>query len=318
MRAPYDDGLVGSRLSHYHLDAPIGSGATGTVYRARDERLQRDVAVKVLCGGFSGGDWPRTLVDEARILSRLNHPNIAAVYDVDRARGRDFLVLELVPGLTLEELLVCGPLSSFEVVRLGAQMARGLAAAHAAGIIHRDIKPANIKITPEGELKLLDFGVAELVRDQRTTTPGTTQIRQGGPLGTVAFMSPEQLRGDPVDERSDIFSAGAVLYQMVTARPAFPQRQLACLIDAVLNLDPVCPRVINVSLTTALEVVVLKALRKNRDRRYQSATALGAALEEATNDGNRITRRLTSYARRWWSAVRRAGRVPAGAQILRT
>ena len=270
--------LVGTRLSHYCVCDPVGSGGMGTVYRARDERLQRDVAVKVLRPGFTDGALRRAVLDEARILSRLNHPNIGAVYDVDSVGGHDFLVLEFVPGLTLDERLADGPLPACETKRLGAQMARGLAAAHAADVIHRDVKPANIRITPSGELKLLDFGVAKLLRDPRTPSPAPTE-RLAGPLGTVPYMSPEQLRGEAVDARSDIFSAGAVLYQMVTGQPAFPQKQLACLVDAVLNLDPVRPRLLNPTIPRSLESVVLRALQKRPSCRFQTAIELAEALE---------------------------------------
>ena len=290
--------LAGSRLSHYCLHAPIGSGGMGTVYRARDERLQRDVAVKVLIPGLTDGELRRTLLDEARILSRVNHPNVGAVYDAGSIAGHDFLVLELVPGLTLDELLARGPLSAAEARRLGAQIARGLAAAHAAGIVHRDVKPANIKVTPSGELKLLDFGVAKLLRDPRTPSPATTDRTLTGPLGTVPFMAPEQLRGDAVDERSDVFSAGTVLYQMVTGRPAFPETQLACLVEAVLNVDPVRPRTLNPTIPRSLEAVVLKALQKVPAARYQSAEELLEALEAPpARAGSRLSQIL-----RTWSA----------------
>lgn len=318
MAVGHNDDLVGMTLSHYRLCAPLGSGGMGTVYRARDERLGRDVAVKVLIDNVTTEDGRRSLIDEARILSRLTHPNIAAVYDVDRARGRDFLVLEFVPGITLDELLTGGALQPTEVVRLGVQMARGLAAAHEAGIIHRDVKPANIKMTPSGELKLLDFGVAVLLSDPRTPAP---TARTAGPLGTVPFMSPEQFRGDPVDARSDIFSAGAVLYQMATGRAAFPQRQLACLIDAVLNLEPVAPRVISSTVPVGLERVVLKALRKAPPDRYQTAMDLAYALETALRDAPGVTRWVTMSVRRLWkhaTSTSRGRRVHPSTEYLQT
>lgn len=293
------DPLVGTRLAHYRLCAAVGSGAMGTVYRAHDEHLRRDVAVKILHTG-TDGELRRSLVNEARMLSRLNHRNIAAVYDMGAAAGREFVVLEFVPGCTLEELLAGGPLRPHEVTRLGAQMARGLAAAHAEGVIHRDVKPANIKVTPAGELKLLDFGVAEVTRDSRTALSFTSD--QPGPLGTVPFMSPEQVRGDIVDHRSDIFSAGSVLYQMATGRLPFPQGQLASLVDAVLNLEPVRPGAINPEVRGPLESVVLRALRKRPEERYASAAHLAAALEEpALQWTTQATRRATT--RRWWNLI---------------
>jgi serine/threonine protein kinase len=269
----------------------------GSVYRARDERLERDVAVKILLPGLSDASVRRSLVEEARILSRLNHPNIGAVYDIGKAEGRDFIVLEFVPGATLEDLVAAGPLTPAEVARLGLQMARALSAAHAEGVIHRDIKPANLKVTPSGELKLLDFGIAKLVRDPRTLA--VTDHTAMGPLGTVPFMSPEQLRGEVVDERSDIFSAGAVLYQMATGRPPFPQRQLGRLIDAVLNQDPARLRVAKPGQYGPLEGVVLRSLQKRPEHRYQSATELAAGLEQALTVLAR-TRRVAWTKRCWW------------------
>jgi serine/threonine-protein kinase len=291
----------------------------GTVYRAHDEHLRRDVAVKVLRTVLADGELRRSLVNEARVLSRLNHRNIAAVYDMDTAGGREFVVLEFVPGCTLEELLANGPMRPHEVARLGAQMARGLAAAHAEGVIHRDVKPANIKVTPAGELKLLDFGVAELKGDSQAALAATTGFT--GPLGTVPFMSPEQVRGDPVDQRSDIFSAGGVLYQMTTGRPPFPQAQLACLIDAVLNRDPIRPGVVNPDVPAPLEAVVLRALRKQREERYQSGAELAAALDAASEQltiGS--TRRRILATRRWWNLIgaRRTNKVAARKEATAT
>jgi serine/threonine-protein kinase len=303
MSSFHSDPLVGTRLAHYRLCAPVGSGAMGTVYRAHDEHLRRDVAVKVLRTVLTDGELRRSLVNEARVLSRLNHRNIAAVYDMGTAGGREFVVLEFVPGSTLEELLAGGPMPPQEVARLGAQMARGLAAAHAEGVIHRDVKPANIKVTPAGELKLLDFGVAELMPETRPALPSTTDLT--GPLGTVPFMSPEQVRGEAVDQRSDIFSAGGVLYQMATGRPPFPQRQLACLIDAVLNRDPLRPAVVNPAVPPPLEAIVLRALRKHPEDRYDSGAELAAALDAAAEQltiGS--TRRRILATRHWWNRLR--------------
>ncbi|HXG86873.1 MAG TPA: serine/threonine-protein kinase [Vicinamibacterales bacterium] len=317
MATLHTDPLIGTRLSHYRLCAQVGSGAMGTVYRAHDERLRRDVAVKVLGGCRTDGGLCTSLVNEAQMLSRLNHPNIAAVYDMGVLDGREFVVLEFVPGCTLQEMLVGGPLAPREVARLGAQMARGLAAAHAEGVIHRDVKPANIKVTPAGDLKLLDFGVARLAGETRAQRSATDDFT--GPVGTVPFMSPEQVRCETLDERSDIFSAGGVLFYMATGRPAFPQPQLGCLIDALLHLDPIRPSVINPNIPPALEAVLLRALRKRPEDRYQSAAQLAAALN-ATAEQLARTREYTWRAIwpstwRAWNLVNPLRRQPMGRRV---
>jgi serine/threonine protein kinase len=222
----------------------------------------------------------RNLMTEARILSRLNHPNVAGVYDFVTQGGWDYLVMEFVPGATLRDVLAGGPLPAGEVVRLGLQIAHGLACAHAAHVVHCDLKPANLKVTSSGELKILDFGLAKLlpggaILDNDTETPVSGAI-----VGTVPYMSPERLRGEDADERSDIFSAGAVLYEMATGVPAFPQRSLASMVDAILEQEPAAPSAVHPHVPLALERIVMRALRKERAARFQTADALAAALGE--------------------------------------
>ena len=276
--APVDDmDLTGRTLGRYSIVALIASGGQGRVYRGRDECLRRDVAIKVLSPG--GIADPARLVTEARVLSRVNHRNVAGIYDFVTDCGRDFIVMEFVAGATLRDILAGGPLPACEVLRLGAQMARGLASAHAANVVHRDVKPANLKITSSGEMKILDFGIARLLPagalfDNETHTTSSDRV-----LGTIPYMAPEQLQGDEADERTDIFSIGVVLYEMATGTPAFRQRNVAALVDAIVHEDPPTPSSVNPHVPLALEYVITKAMQKARRNRHQSALDLAAALE---------------------------------------
>jgi serine/threonine protein kinase len=281
MERSNEEDLTGRTVDHYSIVALIATGGQAQVYRGRDERLHRDVAIKVLMPARNGDSAPRgSLIAEARALSLLNHPHVAGIYDYVTQGRRDFIVMEFVPGATLRDVLSGGPLPSWEVVRLSAQMVRGLAAAHAASIVHRDIKPSNLKITSSGELKILDFGVSTVmpsgaVADNGTRTP--SRITTLG--GTVPYMAPEQLRGDPADERSDIFSVGVVMYEMATGYRAFPQHNLAALIEAIQHQEPAPPTMVNPHLPIAIERVVAKAMHKDPASRYQSAVELAETLE---------------------------------------
>ena len=231
-----------------------------------------------------------TLTSEARVLSRLNHQHVARIYDFVTRGGRDFIVMEFVSGATLRDILAVGPLPASEVLRLGAQIARGLSSAHSANIVHRDIKPTNLMITSLGELKILDFGVARLmpagaVLDNATRTPSTSSVAVAG---TVPYMAPEQLRGEQADERGDIFSVGSVLYEMATGNRAFPQRSVATLVEAILYEDPPAPSDVNPHMPVALERIVVKAMQKERGARYQGAAELANALERLTPGGNHV------------------------------
>jgi serine/threonine protein kinase len=267
----------GQVLGHFRLIEQIGTGGMGVVYRARDERLERDVAVKVLNA--------KTLADvtaqarfrrEALVLSRLNHPNVEAVYDFHSEQGLDYLVLEYVPGVSLDDRLEKGPLAENEVVSLGVQLTRGLAEAHARGVLHRDLKPGNLRVTPEYILKILDFGLAQLfgVPDERTLTDAemvTMEAPSSG--GTPPYMAPEQLQRKEPDVRSDIYSAGAVLYEMATGSRPFPQRG-QMLWEAILHSLPAAPRTLNKDISPELEAIILKCLEKDPNIRYQSAGEL--------------------------------------------
>ena len=287
--------MIGRQLGHYTVVEHIGSGAMGVVYRARDDTLDRDVALKILPGGALDPAARGRLQKEARALSRAAHPSIATVYDFATEGDLDFIVMELVPGETLAQRLAAGPLSDAEVLDLGQQLALGLAAAHAAGVIHRDVKPSNLKVTPDGRLKILDFGVAlQALSDTETTR---TASFAGRMAGTLPYMAPEQLRGADADVRSDVYGAGAVLYEMATGTRAFPERQEGPLFDAVLRRPVAPPRTIRPSLSPQIEACILKALEKDPDLRYQSARDLGRDLGAATASIPAITPRVTSS--RW-------------------
>jgi eukaryotic-like serine/threonine-protein kinase len=280
--------MIGRTLSHYRILERIGAGGMGVVFRAHDERLERDVALKVLPAGLLSDESSRKRFrKEALALSRLNHPNIATVHDFDTQDGIDFLVMEYVAGETLEEMLRRGPLPEAGVVRLGRELAHGLAAAHAAHIIHRDLKPGNARLTPEGRLKILDFGLARLVEKPgahagattATTETETSAAHSGAGPGTLPYMAPEQLRGRPASERSDLWGAGLVLYELATARRAFPDTGSTRLIAAILQEAPPPPRSVIPKVSLALESVILKCLEKDPDARYRSATELERDLE---------------------------------------
>lgn len=286
MEPVHDQDLTGMTASHYSIVALIAAGGQGRVYRGRDRRLYREVAIKVLSSDrLRDPAARRRLKSEAQVLSRLNHPNVARVYDFVTQDGRDFMVMEYVPGATLREVLAGGPLPAAEVLRLGSQLARGLAAAHEAYVVHCDIKPGNIKITSSGELKILDFGLARLMPAAAVLDNASRTESDAAIVGTVPYMSPEGLRGETTDRRIDIFSAGVVLYEMATGFPAFPQRNLARLVEAIQHAEPEAPSAVNPHLPLALEDVIVKAMQKDPDRRYQRALEMAESLEDLTPAG---------------------------------
>lgn len=270
----------GTKLGHYEIVAPLGVGGMGEVYRARDERLERDVAVKILpAGTLADEEARRRFRKEALVLSKLNHPHIATVHDFDTAGGVDFLVMEFVSGNTLAQKISSGTFAEKETLKLGTQLADGLAAAHAQGIVHGDLKPRNLILTSEGRLKILDFGLARQFHptDDMDATRSIAEKREIA--GTVPYMSPEQLSGDQLDARTDIYSAGAVLYEMATARRPFDDDSSTRQIDAILHQPPVTPRALNARISPELERIILKCLDKAPERRYQSARELQVDLE---------------------------------------
>ncbi|HTE89463.1 MAG TPA: protein kinase [Terriglobales bacterium] len=276
--------IVGPRLSHYRILEQIGAGGMGVVYRARDEQLERDVAIKVLPTGMLADENSRKRFrKEALSLARLNHPNIATIFEFGTQDGTDFLVTEYIPGITLDTKLQHGPLTSKEVTTLGAQLAQGLAAAHDQGVIHRDLKPGNLRLTPDGRLKILDFGLAHHL-PRANDLGATLTLTEAHQLttGTPPYMAPEQLRGEAPHVRTDIWSAGVVLYEMATGKRPFPETTGPMLIDAILNREPEPPGKINRQVSPGLETVILKALDKDPTRRYQTSRELGIDLERLT------------------------------------
>ncbi|HEX8925299.1 MAG TPA: protein kinase, partial [Terriglobales bacterium] len=282
-RAAAERQLVGEQLGHYRLLEKIGKGGMGEVYRAHDEHLDREVAIKVLPQGTWENDAARRdFRQEALTLSRLNHPNIATVHDFDSQQGVDFLVTELIPGFPLNERLTTGPLREDEVLRLAVQLTEGIAAAHGQGVIHRDLKPSNLLVTPEGRLKILDFGLAQPLPGARNSSSTASSTEVAALAGTLAYMSPEQLRGETVDARSDIYSLGVVMYEISTARRPFESTVATTLIDAIFHAVPLPPSRWRPGLSSALEEIILKCLEKEPGHRFQSAQELLTDLRRAS------------------------------------
>lgn len=276
---------AGTRLGPYELLAPLGAGGMGEVYRARDTRLGREVAVKTLPAAFADDGERRARFEaEAGAIAALSHPNVLALHDIGIAEGVPYLVMELLEGQTLRERLEDGPLSAARTLALGAQVAHGLAAAHDKGIVHRDLKPENIVLATDGRARILDFGLAR--REQAAATgsqslaPTVALLTEPGTLmGTHGYMAPEQVRGNPADARSDLFALGAVLFEMLTARRAFQAETAADTMSAILREDP--PELLRLAPDTppALDRIVRRCLEKLPAARFRSAADLAFALE---------------------------------------
>lgn len=288
--------LVGQTLGHYKILDQLGAGGMGVVYRAQDLKLGRQVALKVLpTGSTASEEAVERFRREARTASSLNHPNICTIYGFDEHEGQLYLAMELLDGEPLDRRLAGRPLDLKQVLDIAAQVADALDAAHAEGILHRDVKPANIFLTRRGPVKVLDFGLAKLSPEYRrsgrhldakheTSPPEHFTSVAGTTVGTIAYMSPEQARGDEVDPRTDLFSFGVVLYEMSTGRQSFPGHTTAVVFDGILNRDPVPPSTINAMLPAELDRIVSKALEKDRSLRYQTAADLGADLKRLRRD----------------------------------
>jgi eukaryotic-like serine/threonine-protein kinase len=279
--------LFGQSLSHYQILSRLGEGGMGIVYKARDTHLDRFVAIKVLPPELvADPDRKRRFVQEAKAASALNHPNIITIHDIASENGRDFIVMEFIEGKTLDQLIPRRGMKLSDVLKYGIQISDALAKAHAAGIIHRDLKPGNIMVSEGGLVKVLDFGLAKLIGSSQLGQTGETnnvqsQTKQGMVLGTASYMSPEQAAGKPLDARSDIFSFGSVLYEMVTGQRAFEGDSTISTLSAVLREDPKPAGQIVSGIPPELERVVQRCLRKDPERRFQHLDDVKVFLEEA-------------------------------------
>jgi eukaryotic-like serine/threonine-protein kinase len=288
--------LEGQNISHYRVLRRLGSGGMGVVYEAEDINLGRHVALKFLNREFQGD--PEALERfqrEARAASALNHRNICTIYEVGNDNGEQFIAMELLEGKSLDQQIGGQPIKNATLLKYGIQIADALDAAHSRGIIHRDIKPANIFVTDKGQVKMLDFGLAKHMEHQslmetaaiaggrvapeNLTSPGST-------VGTIAYMSPEQARGEEIDTRSDLFSFGTVLYEMATGKQPFAGNSTAVIFEAILNRAPAPPILHNPDLTSELDRIIHKALEKDRAMRCQTAAEIGADLRRLLRDSS--------------------------------
>ncbi len=280
--------VAGQKIGPYEVAGQIGAGGMGEVYKARDPRLGRDVAIKVLPSSFSSDpDRLQRFAQEARAAAALNHPNILAIFDIGEDKGAPYVVSELLDGETLRDRLRSGALSNRKAIDFALQMAHGLAAAHEKGIVHRDLKPENLFITHDNRLKILDFGLAKLIHPEESSSSGDAPTMQvatdpGVVMGTVGYMSPEQVRGKPADHRSDIFSFGSILYEMVSGKRAFHGDSPADTMSAILKEDPPELAETGRNIPPALQRIVNHCLEKNPGQRFQSAGDVAFNLESLT------------------------------------
>jgi eukaryotic-like serine/threonine-protein kinase len=283
--------MIGRTLAHYEITSQLGKGGMGEVYQAKDRNLGRDVAIKVLPEEFARDvDRVARFQREAKLLASLNHPNIAAIYGLEESAGTTFLVLELVEGETLADRIKSGPIPVEESLKLSLQIAEALEAAHENGVIHRDLKPANIKVTPQGKVKVLDFGLAKAYAGEKekvdllnSPTLSDAATQQGVILGTAAYMSPEQARGKAVDKKADIWSFGAVLFEMLAGRSAFSGKDVTDILAAAIRSEPGWNS-LPANLHWRLREVLERCLKKDANDRYHDISDVKVDIQRILTD----------------------------------